>query len=175
VLFVAFAVKMCQGISIDGWRLFRYTLVGSYFRAKGGIMKMRALYIMFACSASLLLVGWTLSTEKLNLPKQYKIKNIQSGVAKGYEDELAQSLCSNFKLTEPEIRQYFSNANVISSHIREYGYDWLPCYVQGDLLLKGKPAQFRIEASATGWIKYPDGKTVWLGCKEACAELFKHK
>lgn len=141
---------------------------------KGEIMK-RARYLILGGLGLIFLAGWQAPYKKVLLPKGYKIENIRTGIAKEYNDDLTKSLCSNFTMTEAEIREYFQKADIISYHIREKGFDWLPCYVQGDLVMNGKKVPFQIEASATGWIKYSKKKTEWLGCKDACAELFNHK
>jgi len=137
---------------------------------------MKRIYVaLMGILCFVLLEGWTLPSKKIQLPADYTIQNIRTGIAKEYDTELVQSVCSNFVLSESEIREFFKKADVISSHIREQGFDWLPCYVQGNLVMNGKKVPFQIEASATGWIKYSKNKTVWLGCKDVCAEMFNHK
>jgi len=136
----------------------------------------RVMVVAMLVCVSLFLAGYSAPRKKVKLPATYKIRNIHAGVvAQEQDQQLVQDLCANFRMNEAEVREFFAKADEISAHVREHGYDWLPCYVRGDLVLDKKTATWEIQASATGWIKYPDGKIVHLGCKEACADLFKNK
>jgi len=136
----------------------------------------RIVFVAMLVCCSLLLTGYSAPRKKVKLPETYQIRNIHAGVAQEHDTQMVRDLCENFRMNEAEVREFFAKADEISAHVREYGYDWLPCYVRGELILdKKKTATWEIQASGTGWIKYPGGKTVHLGCKEACADLFKNK
>jgi hypothetical protein len=131
--------------------------------------------VLVLCLCSFMLVAYTAPKTKIKLPSKYVIKNITTGVDAQYDSPLTRDLCSKFTMQESEVRLFFKKADVISAHIREHGFDWLPCYVRGDMVVHGKAATWEIESSKTGWIKYADGTMRYLGCKEECAELFRNK
>jgi hypothetical protein len=135
----------------------------------------RTMAVTAGILCSVLLVGYTAPKKKVKLPSTYEVRNIHAAIDKEYDSELVQDLCRKFTMNEAEVRAFFKKADVMSAHVRQHGYDWLPCLVQGELVLDGKPATFQIESSATGWIKFSNGKTVHLGCRDACTELFKDK
>ena len=125
--------------------------------------------------SSVLLTGYTAPKKKVKLPSSYQVRNIHADVDEEHDSELVRGLCTKFTMTETEVREFFKKADVMSAHVRKYGYDWLPCLVRGELVINGKPATFQIESTATGWIRFSNGKTAHLGCRDACAELFKDK
>ncbi len=109
------------------------------------------------------------------LPKTYVVRNIHSGVRNEQDSPMVRDICSNFRFTDREVHEYFKKAEVISDHVRQYGYQTLPCYVGGEIVLNGETALWEIEASAVGKIQYKNGKIVLFGCRDACQKLFDKK
>jgi len=109
------------------------------------------------------------------LPKQYVIKNIRAEVRSNQDTPTVRDICSGFRFNEREVREYFKKAYVISDHVRQYGFQTLPCYVKGEMDLNGETALWEIEASAVGKIQFKNGKVVTVGCKEACRKMFDSK
>lgn len=109
------------------------------------------------------------------LPKSYAIRKIKAGIRKEFDTPEARDICSGFTFSEAEVREYFKKASVISEHVRQYGFQNLPCYVGGEMILNGEVAAWEIEASAAGKIRFNSGKVMNFGCGDACRKMFDGK
>jgi len=101
----------------------------------------------------------------------YKIEDVKEGISKGFENHADAKHCSKFKMSEKEIRNFFSKAKHISAKDKQYKYDWNPCEVTGAVVNGESKAEFVIYGSKVGGIKYTDGTIELLGCKK-CGKPF---
>ena len=87
--------------------------------------------------------------------------------------EEQDAFCKAFKLNEPQIALYFSEADKITSRIIHDEYDWLPCFVRGTLKSNDSEYRWEIRAGGTAEItSVKTGEVTWYGCKN-CNDLFK--
>lgn len=68
----------------------------------------------------------------LNLPGIEKI-SIEENAAKSPAEKDPTIICSEFKLTERQVRRYFRNAKSVSENDAHYTLDWSPCYTSGKM------------------------------------------
>ena len=102
----------------------------------------------------------------------YSLLEIQTGITPGYEGHPDASYCKDFKMTESQIRDFFSKAKVISSSQLHDEYDWSPCYIEGKLSQGTETSIWKIYASKVGEIKKKNSDTINLGCKNCGRPFF---
>ncbi|MCG6968220.1 MAG: hypothetical protein LJE85_00500 [Gammaproteobacteria bacterium] len=82
------------------------------------------------------------------------------------------AFCSSFRMTHEQVTTYFKEAEQVTHKIIHDQYDWLPCYVRGELVYQKKPFKFEIRAGGTAYIEAIDSDLViWFACK-GCDKLF---
>ena len=120
----------------------------------------------------------TKSTEfmpKLCPIKFPKIKTIhidENGArSPNFSPEINIDCSSAFKLTEKQVRQYFSLVMTTSRHEAVKVLDWLPCHVRGRLTFEnGRTASWYINhgqagtISENGWEENENGELIYLYC-----------
>lgn len=108
---------------------------------------------------------------KPNFSTKYLISDIKSKVSEQYKEHPDAAFCDDFKMTEQQIRTFFSKSKIITSQIMHNEYYWSPCYFEGKLVQNDKTFVWKIYASKVGEISDENGNTIFLGCK-SCKKPF---
>jgi hypothetical protein len=81
------------------------------------------------------------------------------------------AFCADFRLTAAQAERYFERARAIDSVTLHDRFDYLPCWVRGNAKSQGALVAWEIRAGGTASVRWPDGHTVLLGCRECAAEF----
>lgn len=77
----------------------------------------------------------------------------------------AQYSCSHFRMTNSQVRRYFSNAKRVEQNEAHHALDWSPCGARGSVIFRdGKTAEWAISEFRVGTITLPDGKELAVYC-----------
>lgn len=88
------------------------------------------------------------------------------------QDQERQYACSHFMPSKHQARLFLENAKVITGEERHHGYDIYHCEVSGIATTqRGEQIVFTITLGGTGYLVYPDGKAVILGCSKRCCKV----
>lgn len=123
------------------------------------MVKLRFLIIFFLVLSLNLSICKTAPKKPIEIKNTDKIEIIGSFV----DDEKYQKVC-NFTLTEEQVRYFFKNAVITSSHEITQNYIWSPCYVKGRIITRAGTYEWIIREVDFGYMTTPDGGNYWLTC-----------
>jgi hypothetical protein len=89
----------------------------------------------------------------------------------GHYTDNSKSFCKDWRITEGDVKLFFSKASQVSFEMIHQEFDWLPCYASGKIIDKSKIYTWTIRLIGIGTLSTSDGKTITFGCKN-CDEIF---
>jgi hypothetical protein len=93
-------------------------------------------------------------------------------VVTGHGVDRPDSICSGFRLTEAQVRQFFERSHPITQKELHDRYDYMPCWVEGKIVSSGETLTWKIRPVGIGEIHHRGGAIDLRGCKK-CDNLFK--
>ena len=82
------------------------------------------------------------------------------------------AFCEDFRLTAAQVRSFFDRAIVMTAGEIHDSFDWLPCWVDGEIVEGGTIRTWRIRPTGIAEVRGPDGVVVLYGCKN-CEDIFR--
>jgi len=109
----------------------------------------------------------------LNIPPitEIEITNASADVSEKGADRGSLD-CSQFSVTEKDIKDYFGLARRISENDYMHTISWVPCQAFGQVrFIDGTSATWSIMLTSGGTLSFSDGETVYLFC-DRCIHPF---
>lgn len=81
--------------------------------------------------------------------------------------------CTDFRLSDQEVREYIGRAAEVTEHGYFHMLDWSPCYASGEVAFQnGVTGSWSIQQYRAGSLKLSNGRTVYLYCPQCQAKAF---
>ena len=95
-------------------------------------------------------------------------------VVQGFHSDIPSAcIAADIQFSPSDAKRFFVRSRLVSSRTVHDDYDLIPCYLEGAMSFKGRPAQWRIHLGGVATI-VQDGRTQYYVC-DACAEMFERK
>ena len=115
--------------------------------------------------------------ENYSIPRPYKkspvksVTIIKNGM-KFEADKNDTEGCPTFKVTEKDIKEYFSKAKVVSNRDYMHEISWSECYASGEIRFSnGKVGKWRIQKYRAGSL-FMDGKKYYFDCQRCRSKVY---
>ncbi len=84
-----------------------------------------------------------------------------------------EAQCTDFRLSNQEIREYIGNAFEVAEHDYFHMLDWSPCYASGEVAFNnGVTGIWAIQRYRAGSLMLSNGRTLYLYCPRCQAKAF---
>ena len=116
--------------------------------------------------------------ENYSAPRPYKRSPVKKVVVieNGMKSEAGKGMpddCTKFKVTEKDIKEYFSKAIVVSAGAYMHEINWSPCYANGTTeFANGKSGKWGVQQYRAGYL-YMDGKIYHFDCQRCRSKVFE--
>ena len=93
---------------------------------------------------------------------------MKSEAGKGEPDD-----CTQFKVTEKDIKEYFAKAKVVSRGAYMHEINWSACYANGKIdFANGKSGKWGVQKLRSGYL-FMDGKKYYFDCQKCRSKVFE--
>ena len=81
--------------------------------------------------------------------------------------------CTKFRVTEKDIKEYFSKAKVVSYGAYMHEINWSACYANGKIeFANGKSGKWGVQKLRSGYLLM-DGKKYYFDCQKCRSKVFE--
>ena len=94
-------------------------------------------------------------------------------VRRFHSDVPSACVAADIQLSPSDAKRFFVRSRAVSSRTVHDDYDLIPCYLEGGMSFRGRPARWSIHLGGVATIVQA-GRTRYYVC-DACAEMFERK
>jgi hypothetical protein len=122
---------------------------------------MKSARFLIVCLLGCVASGISHAGDSFHLDQSAAIAITESG-----EDGVRSNACTDFKLTETDVRSFFGKAMAITRQEEHEDYDHSSCFVRGTATVGRETYHWEIRALGTASVTLPDGAVMVLGNPE---------
>lgn len=127
------------------------------------------IWCRFGCIAAILAIfSNVFADERWSMPARARIEHVRTGIQKGSEGDPVAKFCSDFRLSEQQLRTFLQRSKTITQRQLHDEFNWLPCVVTAQIRWDGHLAMVEISATLVGTVDVNDGPEYVLACDGEC-------